>query len=66
MADPTADEESLCTGILTIVAKDDELCCVHKPGGSPLTEEALSDCIGKSKRRVPHIKDLIESAVQNR
>lgn len=65
LADPTADEESLCTGILTIVVKDDELCCVHKPGGSPFTEEALSECIEKSKGRVTHIKQLIESAVQN-
>ncbi|XP_041360022.1 exosome complex component RRP43-like [Gigantopelta aegis] len=30
--DPTVDEESLATGVLTVVTVDDKLCMVHKPG----------------------------------
>lgn len=30
--DPTAEEENLATGQLTVVTTDDKLCMVHKPG----------------------------------
>jgi exosome complex RNA-binding protein Rrp42 (RNase PH superfamily) len=30
--DPTAGEENLATGMVTIVTTDDKLCLVHKPG----------------------------------
>ncbi|KAJ8949834.1 hypothetical protein NQ318_000533 [Aromia moschata] len=65
LADPTVDEENLCTGIITIVLKGDDLCCIHKPGGSPLTEEELFEYIGKSKKRAPLINNLIEAALEN-
>lgn len=54
----------MCTGSLVIVLKDEELCCVHKPGGSPLPEEEILKCVEKSKERVPHIKNLIETALK--
>ncbi|CAH1105303.1 unnamed protein product [Psylliodes chrysocephalus] len=63
LKDPTQEEENLCSGILTVVFKDDELCCVHKPGGSPLTQEELSQCIEESKERTLFIKRLIDTAV---
>ncbi|XP_018572080.1 exosome complex component RRP43-like [Anoplophora glabripennis] len=65
LADPTADEENLCSGIVTIVLNGDKLCCVHKPGGSALTEEELFDCVEKSKKRLPSIENLIEAALKN-
>ncbi|XP_023029122.2 exosome complex component RRP43 [Leptinotarsa decemlineata] len=66
LADPTVEEEDLCTGILTIVVKnDDELCCVHKPGGSPLPDEDLFKCIDVSVERVPLLKKLIETSIKN-
>lgn len=65
LADPTLDEENLCVGIVTIVLNGEELCCVHKPGGSPLTEEELFDCIEKSKKRLPSIQNLIKTALNN-
>lgn len=65
LADPTADEENLCCGIVTIVLNGEELCCVHKPGGSPLTEEELFHVIEKSKKRLPSIENLIETALKN-
>ena len=33
IVDPCGEEESLSTGILTIVIADDKLCSVHKLGG---------------------------------
>ncbi|KAJ8978305.1 hypothetical protein NQ317_008177 [Molorchus minor] len=66
LADPTVDEENYCTGIVTIVLKGDELCCVHKPGGSPITEDDLFDCIDKSKLRSPLIQNLIKTALKQK
>ncbi|XP_072383158.1 exosome complex component RRP43-like [Diabrotica undecimpunctata] len=65
LKDPTLEEESLCSGILTIVFKDEELCCVHKPGGSALNQEEIQQCIKESKERTPLIKNLIETAVKD-
>ncbi|CAH2000593.1 unnamed protein product [Acanthoscelides obtectus] len=65
LADPTVEEENLCTGIIVIVLKDDELCCVHKPGGSPLSSDELLGCIEKSKKKVPLMRDLLKTALQD-
>ncbi|XP_017777170.1 PREDICTED: exosome complex component RRP43-like [Nicrophorus vespilloides] len=64
MIDPTAEEENLCTGVVTIVIKDDELCSVLKPGGSPITEEKLVDCIKQSMERAKLLGKLIDTATQ--
>ncbi|XP_057670396.1 exosome complex component RRP43-like [Diorhabda carinulata] len=66
LKDPTVEEENLCTGILTIVFNDNELCCIHKPGGSPLAHKELQHCIKESKERVPLIKNLINTALKDR
>ncbi|XP_030763649.1 exosome complex component RRP43-like [Sitophilus oryzae] len=63
LADPTVEEENLCTGTLTIVTCNDELCYVHKPGGSPLVDEQMSDCIEKCMNRSNSIKKLIKTAI---
>ncbi|CAG9819763.1 unnamed protein product [Phaedon cochleariae] len=65
LADPTVEEENLCTGILTIVVKDSELCCIHKPGGSALSEEELLKCIDDSKERMILVKNLIEQTIKD-
>ncbi|KAJ8922784.1 hypothetical protein NQ315_007819 [Exocentrus adspersus] len=65
LVDPTVDEENLCSGILTIVLRGDEICSLHKPGGSPLTDEDLSSCIEKCKQRATSIKDLIKTVVKD-
>lgn len=48
-----------------MVVNGDELCCVHKPGGSPLSEEELIECIEKCKTRAKSIKELIDIAVKD-
>lgn len=64
--DPTVEEENLCTGTVTIVVNDNkELCCVHKPGGSVLSEDDLLDCIEKSEKRAVSVRQLINTAVKD-
>ncbi|CAH0560452.1 unnamed protein product [Brassicogethes aeneus] len=64
LTDPTVEEENLCSGLVTIVLNADEVCCVHKPGGTALNEGQLFDCIQKSKKRSKYINELIVSAVK--
>lgn len=65
LSDPTVDEENLCTGTVTIVVNDKELCCVHKPGGSILSEDDLLECIEKSEKRAVSVRELIGTAVKD-
>ncbi|KAH1019820.1 hypothetical protein HUJ04_009582 [Dendroctonus ponderosae] len=63
LTDPTVEEENLSSGSVTVVINGDELCSVHKPGGSILSEDQLLDCIGKSQARAKSLQELINSAV---
>ncbi|XP_066252249.1 exosome complex component RRP43-like [Euwallacea similis] len=65
LVDPSIEEEDLGSGTVTIVVKEDELCCVHKPGGTPLSEEDLLKLIEKSKKRGSSVRELINAAVKN-
>ena len=50
--DPTAEEENLATGQLTIVTIQDKLCMVHKPGAyryRPFSSSFLLYLPGKIK-----------------
>ncbi|KAK9693207.1 3prime exoribonuclease family, domain 2 [Popillia japonica] len=64
LTDPTHEEESLCSGIITIVVKDSELCSVLKPGGSTVAEEDLLMCIAKGIERGSLVSKLVNNAVQ--
>lgn len=44
--------------------KDDELCSVLKPGGSPINDDILLDCIKVSKDRGKLLNKLIETALE--
>lgn len=65
LTDPTDEEENLCSGVLHIVVKDEELCTVLKPGGSPLTDELLSKCVSSAKEHSVHVKKLIKTALND-
>lgn len=64
LTDPTQEEENLCSGIVTVVVKGDELCSVLKPGGSPLTEAKLLECVKTSKKRGVLLNKLVDTALQ--
>jgi exosome complex component RRP43 len=65
LTDPTNEEESLSSGIMTIVVQGDKLCSVHKPGGSPLTDSQLQECISGAMKRAEHINKLINTALKS-
>ncbi|XP_022920170.1 exosome complex component RRP43-like [Onthophagus taurus] len=64
LTDPTHEEENVSTGIITIVIKNEELCSVIKPGGSPISEEDMLSCVAKAIGRGTLITKLIDNAVQ--
>ncbi|PSN53587.1 Exosome complex component RRP43 [Blattella germanica] len=64
LLDPTSEEESLSSGVVTVVVQGDRLSSVHKPGGSPLTEAQLQECISLSAKRAEHINKLSDTALQ--
>ncbi|XP_066999770.1 exosome complex component RRP43 [Anabrus simplex] len=63
ITDPTTEEETLSTGLLTIAVQGQKLCSVYKPGGSPLSEDQLQDCISKARKRAEQINQLVETAL---
>lgn len=63
MTDPTQEEENLSSGLITVVVKDDELCSILKPGGSPIPDDDLSTCIKIAKKRASLLNKLIETAL---
>ncbi|XP_070554740.1 exosome complex component RRP43-like [Ptychodera flava] len=59
-ADPTNEEECLATGVVTIVTDGHgRLCAVHKPGGSPLSDMQLKDCIKRALSRGEEVRKLL-------
>jgi exosome complex RNA-binding protein Rrp42 (RNase PH superfamily) len=65
LTDPTNEEESLSSGVMTIVVQGDKLCSVHKPGGSALTESQLQECISGAVKRAEHVNELINTALKS-
>ena len=65
MTDPTDEEESLSSGVVTVVVQGGALCSVHKPGGSPLTESQLQECIGGAVKRAEYINKLVNTALES-
>ncbi|XP_015284487.1 PREDICTED: exosome complex component RRP43 [Gekko japonicus] len=66
IVDPTAEEEDLATGTVTIVTDEEgKLCSVHKPGGSALMGAKLQDCIGRAKTRHKEVKKLLDTLIKS-
>lgn len=61
IVDPTAEEESLSTALMTVVTdEEDRLCAVHKPGGTSLSGEKLQHCINRAITRNKEIRKLLD------
>ncbi|KAJ6658270.1 hypothetical protein lerEdw1_020542 [Lerista edwardsae] len=66
IVDPTAEEEDLATGALTIVTDEEgNLCSVYKPGGSALAGAKLQDCISRARTRHTEIKKLLDKVIKS-
>ncbi|XP_048774394.1 exosome complex component RRP43-like [Ostrea edulis] len=63
--DPTAEEENLATGQLTVVTANGKLCMVHKPGGTPLTDEQMSLCIRQAFSRTSEVLRLVDDTISS-
>lgn len=62
VADPTDDEESLSLARLSIVMDDEKICCIHKPGGVPISRQMLGKSMAKSKARAKLVRSLMLAA----
>ncbi|XP_062910431.1 exosome complex component RRP43 [Mobula hypostoma] len=66
IVDPTAEEEALSSGMVTIVIdEEDRLCAVHKPGGSVLSSEKLQDCIVRAQTRHREVHKLLTEVIKS-
>ncbi|CAK9830963.1 Exosome complex component RRP43 [Anthophora retusa] len=65
IADPTDDEESLCLGKLTIVMNEEKICCIHKPGGIPISQDLFLRSLNKCKKRAELVRSLIDAAISS-
>lgn len=64
LADPNLEEESLLTGLLTIVYDEKGfLCSLDKPGGTLMTEAQLKECLSLAKARVGPVVALMDKTV---
>lgn len=63
LSDPTEEEENLSSGTIHFVVTGEELCSVHKPGGSPLSDEQFVKCIQLSKEHSAYVVKLINTAI---
>ncbi|RUS76657.1 hypothetical protein EGW08_015587 [Elysia chlorotica] len=59
LVDPTHEEEKLATGAITIIAEGGNLVSIYKPGGTPLTDEQMEDCIDRALKRSKEASQLI-------
>ncbi|KAG5844651.1 hypothetical protein ANANG_G00164750 [Anguilla anguilla] len=66
IVDPTAEEETLSTAMMTVVTDENEtLCMLHKPGGTSLSSEKLQDCISRAVTRNREVGKLINTVTQS-
>ncbi|XP_067290241.1 exosome complex component RRP43 [Pseudorasbora parva] len=64
IVDPTAEEESLSTALMTVVTDEEErLCALHKPGGTALSAEKLQHCIRRAVTRHTEIRRLLDRVI---
>lgn len=64
LADPTAEEESLASGSITVVVVNDHVSSVHKPGGTPISVDKLDDCINETKKQAKYLTGLINKVLR--
>lgn len=65
IADPTDEEETFCLGRLTIVMDEEKICCIHKPGGVPISFELFLKSLAKSRKRTELVRSLINTAMSS-
>merc|ERR1719315_93049 len=51
LSDPTQEEESLASSLVTVVTAGDEVCHLHQPGGDQLCPQLLQQAIQLASNR---------------
>lgn len=64
IADPTAEEEELSNGTISIAVHQSNVVFTHKPGGLVLSPEEYKKCIELAIDRSVHIQGLIASVLE--
>lgn len=64
IADPTAEEEELSNGTISIAVHKRNVVFTHKPGGLVLSPEEYRKCIELTIDRSVHIQGLIGSVLE--
>mmetsp|Transcript_24463 Transcript_24463/g.68020 ORF Transcript_24463/g.68020 Transcript_24463/m.68020 type:complete len:285 (-) Transcript_24463:148-1002(-) len=65
VADPTLEEEALLDSQTSIVLdQDGNVLGLHKPGGAPLQDEVLQDCIEAARLRYTVLSGLMQQALE--
>ncbi len=62
LADPTAEEENLQSGYLTVVLANNKCAALLKPAGTPLSIERIGTCVEIARQRRKKIVALLEKA----
>jgi exosome complex component RRP45 len=63
--DPSLKEEHAASGSMTLTLNTyNELCCVHKSGGLPVTTEQFTECLRVASAKVADMTKLIKQALQ--
>ncbi|GFN79428.1 exosome complex component rrp43 [Plakobranchus ocellatus] len=63
LVDPTNEEEKLATGAVTVVAEGSNLVSIYKPGGTPLRDDQIEDCIDRALERSLEAARLIDDTL---
>lgn len=64
ITDPNTEEEALSSSLVTVAVQNSEMCCIFKPGGSPLSAQQMERCIQLAIEREKSVKSLIDAVVQ--
>ncbi|XP_077518095.1 exosome complex component RRP43-like [Amblyomma americanum] len=66
VVDPTHEEECLAAETFTVVLNaDDKICGVHKPGGSALSTEQISEHVELARKLVEDSRSLLSTAMSS-
>eukprot|EP01113_Clastostelium_recurvatum_P038770 TRINITY_DN5837_c0_g1_i1.p1 TRINITY_DN5837_c0_g1~~TRINITY_DN5837_c0_g1_i1.p1 ORF type:complete len:281 (-),score=37.23 TRINITY_DN5837_c0_g1_i1:12-854(-) len=65
LADPSQEEESLSSGVLSIVySSKGFLCEVYKPGGVIFDDSKIKECMARAKGRVKEVVRMLDKVSQ--
>jgi len=66
LVDPSHEEEDISSGSITVVTgSDQQLYAVHKPGGCPVDDKILHQCMKHALQRHQQVSQLVEKVEEH-